>query len=157
MTKTRYGLCVLALTATASLAVARLENVSLSRGTACLPAGILEGRALLRQSNTYDAAHAARTPLTPNSPSPQNVRLDPRKSPLALPLTFEANIGQAAPRIQFLARSHRLSFLLTSDGIDVQSVNPARHDSNPEPLKITFGNADSNARIRPQRRLAWKG
>jgi hypothetical protein len=99
-------------------------------------------------------------PLTPNSARPQNVHLDLSKSHFNLPLTFEANVGQAAPQVQFLARSQRSSFFLTNEGIDVQSANPARHGSNSEPLHITFSRAAPGAAHASQRVphfLSWKG
>ncbi len=40
--------------------------------------------------------------------------------PLSIPLTFEANVGQASPEVAFLARGPHVSTFLTRTGIEVE-------------------------------------
>ena len=63
----------------------------------------------------------------------------PLKSIVNLPLAFEANTGQAAAPVRFLARSGRSNLLLTAQSIEVESE---------EPFGITF--AGANVRCEPQ-------
>ena len=44
--------------------------------------------------------------------------------PLSIPLTFEANVGQASPEVAFLARGPHLSTFLTRTGIEVEPRGP---------------------------------
>src|SRR5215831_9254 len=60
-------------------------------------------------------------------------RTPPLKSIVNLPLAFEANRGQAATSVRFLARSGRSNLLLTAQSIEVESN---------EPLGITFARAN---------------
>src|ERR1700756_1258028 len=61
--------------------------------------------------------------------------------PLSIPLTFEANKGQAAREVAFLARGPRLSTFLTRTGIEVELREPRGSSSIPAThgrIQITF-------------------
>jgi hypothetical protein len=82
-----------------------------------------------------------------------------RSKQLSIPLTFEANLGQAAPEVAFLARGPRLSTFLTRTGIEVEprGANPGapRHR-----LKVAFAQAPQ-APVQTSERTSevvkWKG
>jgi hypothetical protein len=65
----------------------------------------------------------------------------PQSKPLSIPLTFEANVGQAPTEVAFLARGPHLTTLLTRTGIEVELPgsrnNPAMHHW----IQITFARA----------------
>ena len=58
--------------------------------------------------------------------------------PLAIPLTFETNVGQAEPQVAFLARGRHLSTFLTRTGIEVEPrLTGNKHDF----ASLSTGNA----------------
>ncbi len=84
--------------------------------------------------------------------------------PLSIPLTFEANVGQASPEVAFLARGPHVSTFLTRTGIEVEprelraSRNiPAMHHR----LQITFARAsrssDDQTSDHTNASVTWKG
>jgi hypothetical protein len=64
---------------------------------------------------------------------------------LSIPLTFEANVGQAPTEVAFLARGPHLTTLLTRTGIEVEPPgsrnNPAMHHR----IQITFARASRSS------------
>ena len=84
--------------------------------------------------------------------------------PLSIPLTFEANVGQASPEVAFLARGPHVSTFLTRTGIEVEprelraSRNiPAMHHR----VQITFARAsrssDDQTSDHTNASVTWKG
>jgi hypothetical protein len=68
-----------------------------------------------------------------------------QSKPLSIPLTFEANVGQAPTEVAFLARGPHLTTLLTRTGIEVEPAgsrnNPAMHHR----IQITFARASRSS------------
>src|ERR1700751_2673731 len=87
-------------------------------------------------------------------PIPRFARTSQSK-PLAIPLTFEANVGQAGPEVAFLTRGRHLSTFLTRTGMEVEprltDNKPAEHRR----LQIEFTRGVSPPAERTD--LAWKG
>ena len=84
--------------------------------------------------------------------------------PLSIPLTFEANRGQAPAEIAFLARGPHLSTFLTRTGIEVELRAPRASRNNlatHHRLQITFARAsrssDEKASDHINASLTWKG
>src|SRR5580704_132365 len=101
MSGLRYSLCLLAISGCALVLLSRQGHTPISKGTA--------RRALsTRDSGPPNNQSADPTTQTPAQPT----------QPFSLPLTFEANLGQANPQIAFQARGQRFLTLLTSSGID---------------------------------------
>ena len=68
--------------------------------------------------------------------------------PLSIPLTFEANRGQAPAEIAFLARGPHLSTFLTRTGIEVELREPRASRNNlatHHRLQITFARASRSS------------
>jgi hypothetical protein len=63
--------------------------------------------------------------------------------PFAMPLTFEANVGQADPQIAFLARGPHLSTFLTRSGIEVEPRRTGDKHAAQRRLQIEFTRAAS--------------
>ncbi len=64
--------------------------------------------------------------------------------PLSIPLTFEANEGQAPAEVAFLARGPHFSTFLTRNGIEVEPLNSRSSRNTPamhHRLQITFARA----------------
>jgi hypothetical protein len=61
-------------------------------------------------------------------PRPAPIR---QSRPISIPLTFEANAGQAPPEVVFLARGLHLSTFLTRTGIEVEPREPRGSRNNP--------------------------
>src|SRR6202007_937828 len=75
--------------------------------------------------------------------------------PLTIPLTFEANVGQAGPEGSFLARGHPLSTFLTRAGIEVEPrLTRNKHEAHRR-IQIEFTQGPSAPAKRTD--LAWKG
>jgi hypothetical protein len=78
----------------------------------------------------------------PAIPRPAPTR---QSRPLSIPLTFEANVGQAPSEVAFLARGPHLSTFLTHTGIEVEPPvsrkNPAVHHR----IQITFAQASRSS------------
>ncbi len=98
----------------------------------------------------------------PTHPVPSDLQpgsATPHIPPFSLPLTLEANLGQADPRVQFLARGQRVSIFLTRTGIELQPLDRPAQNSNPARLRIAFSTVDRNSiHLRKSsfpRRLQW--
>ena len=65
-------------------------------------------------------------------------------SPFSLPMTLEANEGQAAPRVKYIARAQGITALLTTEGIEVV-VGSQRKGTVSRVVKLRFGRALANA------------
>jgi Abnormal spindle-like microcephaly-assoc'd, ASPM-SPD-2-Hydin/Beta-propeller repeat len=75
------------------------------------------------------------SPVTPGARSSLTSRIrNSRSFSRSVPVTFEANVGQADARVDFIGRGIGLSVLLTRDGIDV--IGP-RVAHNPRPSERT--------------------
>src|ERR1700749_4237919 len=61
--------------------------------------------------------------------------------PLSIPLTFEANRGQAPSEVAFLARGHHLSTFLTRTGIEVEPRGSRNNLATHHRIQITFTRA----------------
>jgi len=59
-------------------------------------------------------------------------------SPFSLPMTLEANEGQADPRVKFIARAQGMTALLTTEGIEVV-VTSQRKGAVSRVVKLGFG------------------
>ena len=70
-------------------------------------------------------------------------------SPFALPLSLEANEGQADSRVKFIARGDGITALLTTEGIDVV-VGSQRNGAIARVVKLRFGRESTNAEPSPQ-------
>ena len=83
--------------------------------------------------------------------------------PLSIPLTFEANVGQAPPEVAFLARGPHLSTFLTRTGIEVEPREPRQPQQSREAspysnhLRAGFPRLDGQAFDRMNASVAWKG
>jgi hypothetical protein len=75
--------------------------------------------------------------------------------PLTIPLTFEANVGQAGPEVAFLARGHHLSTFLTRSGIEVEPRLTGKKHATHRRIQIEFTQGASAPAKRTD--LAWKG
>src|SRR5579862_9312730 len=93
-------------------------------------------------------------------PQPASTR---QSKPLSIPLTFEANKGQAAPEVAFLARGPRLSTFLTRTGIEVELREPRGSRSIPAThgrIQITFARASRSSHQTSNltnASVTWKG
>jgi hypothetical protein len=75
--------------------------------------------------------------------------------PLTIPLTFEANVGQAGPEVAFLTRGRHLSAFLTRTGIEVEPrLTDDKHAAHRR-LQIEFTRGVSPPAERTA--LVWKG
>jgi hypothetical protein len=74
--------------------------------------------------------------------------------PLTIPLTFEANVGQAGPEVAFLARGRHLSTFLTRTGIEVEPRLTNNNHATHRRLQIEFTGGASVTVKRTD--LAWK-
>src|SRR5580704_1244257 len=100
--------------------------------------------------------------LTPAVP-----RLAPttnQSRPVSIPLTFEANEGQAPSEVVFLARGPRLSTFLTRTGIEVEPREPRASRSNVarhRRIQISFAQVsrspDDETSDLMKASVAWKG
>jgi hypothetical protein len=70
-------------------------------------------------------------------------------SPFSLPMTLEANAGQAGPRVKFIARGDGITALLTTEGIDVV-VGSQRKGKTSRIVKLRFGGELAKAEPVPQ-------
>ena len=132
MSTARYAVCISALAISASFVVAIQFRNSRISGT-----------------------RSPHLPLTS-----QEFRSRRYTEPLSLPRTFEANMGQADPHIQFLARSQGLSLLLTTTGIEIHPVHSPLPNSRPEFLSLAFSVAGQNSAVpstKSCRGVTWKG
>jgi hypothetical protein len=75
--------------------------------------------------------------------------------PLAIPLTFEANVGQAGPQVAFLTCGRRLSTFLTRSGIEVEPRLTDNKHATHRRLQIEFTRGVSPPAERTD--LVWKG
>ena len=72
------------------------------------------------------------------------------RSRFSIPMTFEPNVGQADPRVEFVGRGRGLTVFLTQKEIGVQVAKSARSASGSR-------NAFVEVRLRGGARLSWKG
>jgi hypothetical protein len=84
--------------------------------------------------------------------------------PLSIPLTFEANVGQASPEVAFLARGPHLATFLTRTGIEVEPREPRASRNNlavHHRLQIAFARAsrssDDQTSDHTNASVTWKG
>ncbi|MGA8143448.1 MAG: choice-of-anchor D domain-containing protein [Candidatus Acidiferrales bacterium] len=92
----------------------------------------------------------------PASQSQRNCQ--PRRR--AIPLTFEANLGQADSRVAFLARGPHLATFLTRDGIEIDPAGATQQHIAPKRIRIEFTQPSSNSAppSRPRKnKVAWRG
>jgi hypothetical protein len=75
--------------------------------------------------------------------------------PLAIPLTFEANVGQTGPEVAFLTRGRHLSTFLTRTGIEVEPRLTDNKHAAHRRLQIEFTRGVSPPVERTD--LVWKG
>jgi Beta-propeller repeat len=91
-------------------------------------------------------------------PPPASTR---QSRPLSIPLTFEANVGQTAPEVAFLARGPRLSTLLTRTGIEVEPRASRNNLASHHRLQIAFARAsrssDGQTSGHTNASITWKG
>src|SRR5579864_7394315 len=74
---------------------------------------------------------ASNRPIAPVKPAvPRLAPTTNQSRPLSMPLTFEANVGQAPSEVAFLARGPHLSTFLTHTGIEVEPRGPRASRSN---------------------------
>src|SRR5579862_4020044 len=84
--------------------------------------------------------------IKPAIPGPAPITY--HSKPLSIPLTFEANVGQASPEVAFLARGQHLSTFLTRTGIEVEPREPLTSRNNlamHHRLKIAFVRASRSS------------
>jgi hypothetical protein len=80
--------------------------------------------------------------------------------PLSVPLTFEANRGQAPSDVAFLARGPHLSTFLTRTGIEVEPRGSRNNPATHHRLQITFArtsHASEQISDLTNASIAWKG
>jgi hypothetical protein len=70
----------------------------------------------------------ARNPITTSAPSVSQFAARRSASAFSFPVTFEPNVGQAAPGVQFLGRGRELSASLVREGINL-AISP-RHGAD---------------------------
>jgi hypothetical protein len=108
---------------------------------------------------------ALHRPLAPVKPAailrPATAR---QTRPISIPLTLEANVGQAPTEVAFLARGPHLSTFLTRTGIEVEPREPRGSRNNlatHHRLQITFARAsrssDDETSDQINASAAWKG
>lgn len=79
-------------------------------------------------------------------------------SPLAMPMTFEPNVGQFASRVNFVGRGGGMTLLLTRAGIDVVVPNSGRAVRWTQAVRVRFGWAHANRRRgAADPRFVWRG
>jgi len=82
---------------------------------------------------------ASNCPIAPMKPVAISRPAPTRQSkPLSIPLTFEANIGQAPTEVAFLARGPHLTTLLTRTGIEVEPPGSRNNPPMHHRIQITF-------------------
>ena len=102
-------------------------------------------------------------PIAPVKPAIGRSAPAKQSSPLSIPLTFEANKGQAPAAVAFLARGPHLSTFLTRTGIDVESPEPRASRYNlakHRRIQITFAQAPRGSdqiADHPNASVKWKG
>jgi hypothetical protein len=88
-------------------------------------------------------------------------KLPPRtgsSSSISLPITLEENVGQADPRVEFIARGKGITALLTGDGIEF-AANGRREKGSAESIKLRVVELQgSSHRVeRTTNKIEWRG
>ena len=100
-------------------------------------------------------------PIALIKPAASPRRAPTRQSkPLSIPLTFEANAGQASSEVAFVARGPHLSTFLTRTGIEVEPRGSRNNLATHHRLQITFARAShASEQISHLKNasIAWKG
>ncbi len=79
-------------------------------------------------------------------------------SPLAIPMTFEPNVGQFDKRVKYAGRGGKMTLLLTNAGIDVAVPNGAARSLRAGVVQIRFGWAGANhKRSGAASKFVWHG
>ncbi|MGA8021501.1 MAG: choice-of-anchor D domain-containing protein [Candidatus Acidiferrales bacterium] len=66
-------------------------------------------------------------------------------SPISLPITFEPNVGQADPSVQYVGRGANMTVLLRADGIELAGIGSSKNDA--ALLKLQFTNRGARERV----------
>lgn len=79
-------------------------------------------------------------------------------SPISLPITLEQNVGQADPRVEFIARGKGMTALLTGEGIEF-AVNGPREKGSAGAIKLRIVEFQGRSRRthRAARQIVWRG
>ncbi len=152
MCSPRYLLSLAALTLFATFLFASQPSHFSSRGTTC--------RARTTRSTLEQTQQTAQEPVQSNPPDARFPIREQHSTQLSLPLTFEANLGQADPQIAFLARGQRISTFLTRTGIDLESARRSIPGGQPARVHLEFtrsANASADATTRKAHPIAWSG
>ncbi|HXP71850.1 MAG TPA: choice-of-anchor D domain-containing protein [Candidatus Dormibacteraeota bacterium] len=89
---------------------------------------------------------ASNCPIAPMKPAAISRPTPTRQSkPLSIPLTFEANVGQAPTEVAFLARGPHLTTLLTRTGIEVEPPGSRNNPPMHHRIQITFARASRSS------------
>src|SRR5579875_2390516 len=161
MSRRFVSVCVLACAGVASLSAGWTERSNPRRFPREIPKVQAKSRAIARLPR--DRAKDAPRPLPLNLAAATIECAASRgcAAPLALPMTFEPNVGQFAPRVNYVGRGGGISLLLTRNGMDVTFGNPLaqRGPRSTRAIQVRFGWART-ARGRTSNkdlRFRWRG